>query len=269
MESMFLSLSDNIENNHDRSYALSSSLFTIDILSLTCPPLGKPIEPDNPLIPVKLGAGSFAAIYTSAGSRLAIKECHFPTDTGALETEFCSLNELYTVFTHHQSAMFKVPRPFACYRPDQNTFLRRTEDTLPQLFDIFRITTAAYAMERVPPIPAKAARILKENYLPSGYNELNQLESIHLCRLYFGKREIKVGKFVNLANFQLDLARYRKLQAGVGGLPSPGVVSYETGIALGTIHACGYDGRDIEFVLGGDGVSGFEWFVMDFNQVRD
>lgn len=99
-----------------------------------------------------------------------------------------------------------------------------------------------------------------------------------LCRLYFGKviKELGPGgrpnRFFNSANFPLDVSRYGKLlEVAVEGdcvYPSVEDVAYGMGEMLGRLHwHAGYDGRDVEFVMGGASFSGVAMYIIDFNQV--
>ncbi|TGZ76574.1 hypothetical protein EX30DRAFT_344794 [Ascodesmis nigricans] len=49
----------------------------------------------------------------------------------------------------------------------------------------------------------------------------------------------------------------------------PGIRSFATGDMLSKMHfRTGFDARDVEFVLGGDGWRGVKPFILDFNQMR-
>lgn len=240
--------------------------------------LANDISEENTEVPVRIGSGSFATVFTAAGSSFAVKICHSAEDTQVddLLKEFECLKD---IFQHCQPAYFKAPRPLAYFNPTAADFkfceeppsvinsiripaIRPSVD----LFDIYGIETAGYAMQRVHPVPLAASRFIKKAFLPEGYQND---ASVHLCRLYFGKI-LKPSRFVNLTNFQLDRDRYLKLQQALSQayLPDPEELCFEMGYTLGVIHwDCRYDGRDIEFVLGGDGVSGLRFHVLDFNQV--
>lgn len=93
-----------------------------------------------------------------------------------------------------------------------------------------------------------------------------------LCRVYLRKvYPATPGRFFNSANFPLDAARYNNLRESTPTnmeLPDLLEVAAGMGEMLGRIHFMGgYDARDIEFVLGGDGFSGFSLYVIDFNQI--
>jgi hypothetical protein len=95
-----------------------------------------------------------------------------------------------------------------------------------------------------------------------------------LCRLYFGKVIKELGpdgrpnRFFNSANFPLDVYRYRKLLRKATAYTLPSKTSYGTGEMLGRLHwHAGYDGRDVEFVMGGASFSGVVMYIIDFNQI--
>ena len=99
-----------------------------------------------------------------------------------------------------------------------------------------------------------------------------------LCRLYFGKVTKETGpggrpnRFFNSANFPLDVFRYRKLlevvEDAVALYPSVEDIAYGMDEMLGCLHwRIGYDGRDVEFVMGGASFSGVAMYIIDYNQV--
>jgi hypothetical protein len=71
----------------------------------------------------------------------------------------------------------------------------------------------------------------------------------------------------------LDVQRYEWFRATLKEkfkmvLPSAEYVAECMGAMLGKIHwECGYDARDVEFVIGGAGYNGVLFYVLDFNQV--
>ncbi|KAF8904047.1 hypothetical protein CPB84DRAFT_1960881 [Gymnopilus junonius] len=104
-----------------------------------------------------------------------------------------------------------------------------------------------------------------------------------LWRLYFGKvinaspPTDRPSRFFNSPNFPLDVSRYRKILETVEGTRSANLAFFSTvdeiakgmGEMLGCIYWLGgYDGRDIEFVMGGANFSGITMAVIDFNQVH-
>ena len=90
-------------------------------------------------------------------------------------------------------------------------------------------------------------------------------------------RELSPGgrpnRFFNSANFPLDVSRYHKLlevavEEGHCLYPSVEDIAYGMGETLGHLHwRAGYDGRDIEFIMGGESFSGVALYIIDFNQV--
>ncbi|KAA8911321.1 hypothetical protein FN846DRAFT_450859 [Sphaerosporella brunnea] len=73
---------------------------------------------------------------------------------------------------------------------------------------------------------------------------------------------LRQGKSFNTNNFPLDVRRYEWLRATLSqelrvDLPSAEKVVLEMGEMLGRIHWLGgYDARDVEFIMGGDGFTG-------------
>lgn len=104
---------------------------------------------------------------------------------------------------------------------------------------------------------------------PAFYPEAQKATAVlpALCRLYFG-RKLPQSQFVNPKNFLLDQHRYSRLSEAFGFDP-PEEVAKGMGEMLARIHwTTGYDGRDIEMVLGGDGFSEIAFYTIDFNQMR-
>ncbi len=88
-------------------------------------------------------------------------------------------------------------------------------------------------------------------------------------RLFFGSDFANS----NVTGTFLDVTRYRRLassEEGIAdGLQGAEIVAEAMGHILGRIQVLGgYDGRGIKFVLGENGYSGFEFYVIDFHQVR-
>jgi len=81
------------------------------------------------------------------------------------------------------------------------------------------------------------------------------------------------SRFVNTNNFPLDVQRHEWLRASLDDkmqldLPSAEKVALEMGEMLGRIHwRAGYDVRDIEFIVGGDGYTRVAFYIINFNQV--
>ncbi|KAL6300363.1 hypothetical protein BKA93DRAFT_536326 [Sparassis latifolia] len=227
-----------------------------------------------------IGRGSFAAIYVIPilGSPVAYKQIHHgDVDSDALMREYSALEKIY--LTCDTDSLFAIPRALAFFNPNTAQLLssspsppslwRRHERPLvtPAAFRPFTRTT--YAMDRVFAVPLDAAQVIREHFYPPA------AASIHtgptLCRLYFGKNFANAppSRFVNTANFPLDVVRYRLMTEQLPGLQTVEEVAFGMGEMLGRLHwRGGYDARDVEFVLGGDGISGFRYFVIDFNQLR-
>ena len=233
-----------------------------------------------PLKPVCIGWGSFAQVWTVPGTVIAFKEAQRSEEGDEIAREFKTCGE---VFDHcHQDAFFSVPRAFAlsvpfgedtpfklAMKPDNTRTTTHRWNVRPTLraeqFSSF--DNATYAMDLVPPLPEHAAASLRQAYFPP---TSSVAFGPNLCRLYFGKQYGTArSRFANSTNFPLDVARYESLMAAYPDFEySPEDIARGMGETLGRIHfRVGYDGRDIEFVLGGDGGGGFSFWVIDFNQV--
>jgi hypothetical protein len=231
-----------------------------------------------------IGKGSFASVSVLTGRPVAFKHVHTPASNHELQNEFKALRVLHNKLGNDN--FFAIPRPLAFYDPDEPDRFLSTEAFVPWRnrrrpvdlhvaecdMKLLNFDTAAYAMDYVPPLPLTTARSIRELFYPP--NTL-QAPDPSLCRLYFGKviQEAKQPKhFFNSANFPLDVARYRALlesaQGGDCEYPSMEEIAYGMGEMLGQLHwRAGYDGRDVEFVMGGASFSGVAMFIIDFNQV--
>ena len=141
-------------------------------------------------------------------------------------------------------------------------------------FKLLGLETAVYAMDQVQPLPLTFARVVRNLFYPDVAKTTAPAPS--LCRIYFGKviseveREGRPHRFFNSSNFPLDVGRYQKVVNAdeTGSYPDVEDIAYGMGEMLGRLHGCtGYEGRDIEFVLGGRGFSDTSFNVIDFNQV--
>jgi hypothetical protein len=197
-----------------------------------------------------------------------------------LKTEFETLRALYDCCN---TDSFAIPHPLAYYDPElSSSFVspegspvskgrsraRRplvTEDD----FKALKLDSAAYAMDQVLPLPLSTGLKIRTLFYPPGAGDA-AIPS--LCRLYFGKAlDARPSRFFNSANFPLDVSRYRQLLDAAKGddYPSLDEVATDMGEMLGRLHWCsGFDGCDIEFVMGGASFSGVVMNVIDFNQVR-
>ena len=236
---------------------------------------------------VHIGRGSFATVSILSGRPVAFKHVTVRERSGELKTEFEAIRSLYDLCD--TDSFFGIPRPLAFYDPHRSTsFLsargspssessRRPLRSLVSEVDfkLLELDTAAYAMDQVLPLPLSTAKTIRTLFYPPN---MSKALDPTLCRLYFGKviKELGPGgrpnRFFNSANFPLDVSRYRKLlEVTVEGdcvYPSVEDIAYGMGEMLGRLHwRAGYDGRDVEFVMGGASFSGVAMYIIDFNQV--
>ncbi|KAI6012977.1 hypothetical protein EDC04DRAFT_2760261 [Pisolithus marmoratus] len=238
---------------------------------------------------ITIGRGSFASVSVLTGRPIAFKHVIVPAKEKKEELlkEFDTLRRIYDFC--HEDSFFAVPRPFVFYDPDNPESFRgaskpsnicnRRRPSLPFIrqddFELLRLETAAYAMDHVQPLPLKFAYLVRTLFYPE---HAGDAPNPSLCRIYFGKVIQEVGRggrpnrFFNSANFPLDVARYRRILENdvAGEYPSVEDIVFGMGEMLGLLHwRAGYDGRDIEFVLGGMAFSGVSFYIIDFNQVRN
>ena len=133
------------------------------------------------------------------------------------------------------------------------------------------LSRSVYVMDRIHVLPSGQGQYIREQFYPIAARKLVPPPS--LCRLYFGKvlapPDTRRIAMVNSINFPLDRARYTGLRTTMDTLPSAEDVAEGMGQMLGLVHwTAGFDGRDIEFVVGGDGYGNIQFYVIDFNQVR-
>lgn len=227
--------------------------------------------------PTRIGAGSFATVFSVRGQPFVYKVIHHSQRADELRAEITALHCLY--LRCNSTSMFAIPRAFAYHNPDTGELvqfppspliggLRELRPWVNQ--DTFHgFTSAAYIMDRAHALPVRIANVVRDQFYPAAAIAQG-VESPLMCRLYFGK-VIRPSKFVNSINFPLDVHRYKSLLGSCepGSLFTAKEVAVGMGEMLGWIHwLCGYDGRDIEFVLAGSGYPGtVRYFVIDFNQV--
>ncbi|TFK61448.1 hypothetical protein BDN72DRAFT_849677 [Pluteus cervinus] len=227
---------------------------------------------------VRIGAGSFGAIYVPSGRQGAIKVAHKVEDSEIVKQEFNALEELFALC--ERDSLFQFPRPIAYHNPMipesvvSHLFFsgiqhgRRQSGFDPaDYLSGLDVQSAVYIMDRLPILPNKPAHRIRQLFFPEKSDAHPKL-----LRLYFGKvfppPSEKASKFFNSANFPLDVARYNTFKEGIDA-PSAEEIASGMGALLSLIHwRAGYDARDIEFVLSGDGWSGLAFYAIDFNQMR-
>ncbi|KAF8813473.1 hypothetical protein BYT27DRAFT_7230986, partial [Phlegmacium glaucopus] len=233
---------------------------------------------------VPIGRGSFATVSILLGRPVAFKHVIHATRTPELKTEFETLCALYSHGFCNADSFFAIPRPLAYYNPEPpSSFvspygspISKQQSWAPRPFvneDDFKalkLDTAAYAMDQVLPLPLSTALNIRTLFYPPG---ASGAAIPSLCRLYFGKTlDGHPSRFFNSSNFPLDVSRYRHLldAASEGNnYPTLDEIAIGMGEMLGRMHwLAGYDGRDIEFVMGGGSFSGIAMNVIDFNQMR-
>jgi hypothetical protein len=235
---------------------------------------------------VPIGRGSFATVSILSGRPVAFKHVTVQERSVELKTEFQVHRASYDFCG--TDSFFGIPRPLAFYDPHRATsFLsvggsppsesrRRPHRSLVSEgdFKLLELDTTAYAMDQVLPIPLLTAKRIRTLFYPQ--NTPNASDPT-LCRLYFGKVIMELGpgrrpnRFFNSANFLLDVSRHRKLlEVAVDGdcvYPSVEDIVYGMGEMLGHLHwRAGYDGRDVEFIMGGASFSGVAMYIIFFFQ---
>ncbi|KAA8913029.1 hypothetical protein FN846DRAFT_931516 [Sphaerosporella brunnea] len=240
---------------------------------------------DEPITPLRIGAGSFASIFVVCGGPLAFKIVHARENREILKKEYEALSYLYAAC--NTDSFFRVPKPLAFYDAEQEVLLATTHRPFlsrnsriahcppapisASFFEVLGNSDPVYAMDRVFALPGNVGRPICSQFMPDAITT-----SPNLCRLYFGKTfdQGKGSRFVNTNNFPLDVQRYQWLRATLSEeiqvhLPSAEEIALEMGEMLGRIHwHGGYDARDVEFIMGGDGFVGVTFYVIDFNQMR-
>ncbi|KIM47499.1 hypothetical protein M413DRAFT_6825 [Hebeloma cylindrosporum] len=239
----------------------------------------------NPECKISIGMGSFATAFILAGRPVAFKNVISSGRTPELKAEFEALRHFYDVC--NDDSFFALPRPLAYYDPAVPTsFVSADVSPIPKGrsrrhalvyegdFKALELDRAAYAMDQVLPIPLSIARNIRKLFYPEGQEKATVP---CLCRLYFGK-EIETtplggrpSRFFNSSNFPLDVSRYTRIMEAAPDEYHLSVddIVYGMGDMLGRLHWLGgYDGRDVEFVMGGASISGITVYTIDFNQLR-
>lgn len=215
---------------------------------------------------VTIGRGSFASVCVLTGRPVAFKQVLFPEQALELKAEFETICKLYDLCD--TDSFFAIPRPLAFLDPLlPNSYISATVSPLQQVrarpfvshgdFKALGLPNAAYAMTQVLPLPLSTAHLVRTLFYPPGQKEA-PLPS--LCRLYFGRvldvpiTDGRPTRFFNSSNFPLDVARYLRLveTGNAEDYHKIEEIAYGMGEMLGRVHWFGgYDGRDIEFVMGG------------------
>ena len=211
------------------------------------------------------GAGSFATVYAcTAWPSIAVKQVADPARTSELEREHEALAALGAAWQPSPGGAllaFQVPRCLDLYA-DFSAFAA-ANDVRHDAACAKLGLGAVYTMERVSTVPPPLAKRIREHCFPEAYKcDVRPF----LGRVYFGQRRATTGRFFNPLNFAITPTCLTAL-----GLPCEGLAA-SMGTALARIHfVAGYDGRDVEFVLGGaTHHANVEpaFFVIDFNQMR-
>ncbi|XP_024519391.1 uncharacterized protein LOC112342192 [Selaginella moellendorffii] len=208
---------------------------------------------------VRLGAGSFATVYVwQSRNNLAIK----------CLADVSRIPDLLEEFENHRKVsracecagnLFLVPKAMEFF-PSLASLgerLRMDSSLLPNI-------PAAYTMQRVWPVPPALADSIRAKFFPSLHSDYSKP---FIARIYLGaKPQRMVSRFFNANNFPLDANRCKEL-----GLPVESLAQ-DMGRLLARIHhLAGLDGRDIEFVVGGDELRSFSepgFSCFDFNQCK-
>ncbi|EKM55040.1 uncharacterized protein PHACADRAFT_208569 [Phanerochaete carnosa HHB-10118-sp] len=208
---------------------------------------------DEPTGLVRVGAGSFATVCAHRGGPLVFKIVHFEEQAQELKAEYTAHNALFT--SYPQKFTFAVPRPLGFYGITNQDYLELSTNIhfhlSGQYFESVGVPRSAYAMDRVHTLPADIGNVIRVQFY-SRITEARSAPYSSLCRLYLSK-VLKPSMFLR---FESRLMPLNDVARGMGEV-------------LGHIHwRLGYDARDIEFVMGGDGYHGVTFQVIDFNQMR-
>jgi hypothetical protein len=216
----------------------------------------------------RLGAGSFATVYAcTAWASVAVKQVADPARTTELEREHAALTELTAAWppvpagsagrlTFHVPFCLELHADFADFAAANDVQHDAASANLG--------LGALYMMERVWTVPPPLAKRIRHHCFPDAFKDDVRP---FLGRIYFGQRRaLSTGRFFNPLNFAITPACLAAL-----GLPCERLAA-SMGAALARIHfVAGFDGRDVEFVLGGaTRHANVEpaFFVIDFNQMR-
>ncbi|GAQ78122.1 hypothetical protein KFL_000080260 [Klebsormidium nitens] len=114
-------------------------------------------------------------------------------------------------------------------------------------------------------VPKAMEHFPSYSFFPAGFKDNKQS---FVARIYLGKDCTEPKRFFNPLNFPLDANRLSQLEVGV----PIAEIARDMGRLLSRIHfKAGFDGRDIEFVLGGhqsNPLRKIGFYCFDFNQLR-
>ena len=217
---------------------------------------------------LRLGAGSFATVYAcTAWASVAVKQVADPAREPELKREHAALAALVAVWPPAPAGSsgrpeFQVPRCLEWYA--SFAAFAAANDVRHDAASANLGLGGVYLMERVWTVPPPLAKLIRQHCFPAAF--IDDVQPF-LGRIYFGRRrEPATGRFFNPLNFALTPACLAAL-----GLPCESVAA-SMGTALARVHfVAGFDGRDVEFVLGGAAHHANvepAFFVIDFNQMR-
>lgn len=211
---------------------------------------------------LRLGAGRFATVFVVEGGAFrALKLVTDNTRAAELEKEYIYLQLIYTR-CYHKGSFFHLPRPYS-FHASMFAYAEVLNFPTTGILD-----HAMYSMQRVMPVPPALSSRIRAKFFPAQLRDGLKYKPF-LARLYLGKRpqpppESGRPVFFNHCNFPLTAEMLDEL-----GLPVADIAE-GMGRLLSRIHyQAGQDGRDIEFVLGGDKRDQPKFFCIDFNQMRN
>ncbi|KAJ9523221.1 hypothetical protein QJQ45_024005 [Haematococcus lacustris] len=222
--------------------ACLSSLLTSD----------QPRDEESKLL--RLGAGRFATVFAATGGAFrALKLVKDNTRAAELEEEYNHLELIYTR-CHQKGSFFRLPRPYSFHA---SIFAYAEVLNFPTTGILDH---AMYSMQRVLPVPPALSSRIRAKFFPAQLRDGLKYKTF-LARLYLGKYPQPPPES---CNFPLTAEMLDEL-----GLPVADIAE-GMGRLLSRIHyLAGQDGRDIEFVLGGDKHDRPKFFCIDFDQMRD
>lgn len=212
---------------------------------------------------VRVGAGSFATAYVwQSYNSVVLKRVAEPLQNDVLLREYNNLHSLHPQVGN--DLLFKVPKPMEHF-PSYSEFRDTMGLQADYLEDASMNPSGVYSMERAWPVPPPLAAKIRESFFPAGFKDNKQS---FVARIYLGKECAEPKRFFNPLNFPIDAKRLSQLDVGV----SVAQIAHDMGRMLARIHfRAGFDGRDIELVLGGhqsNPLWKIGFYCFDFNQLR-